>query len=115
MWRHSSHVGLIAGKNALFIDKADRVIERVAQVEAALSPRHGGDAVVETLAPGFPSAGKDGLEVGNRKVDMLPIRLMIAAIAIGARVETGEDGPAAIEIVAAPGNTLARHAAVRTT
>ena len=90
-----------------FLDEADRIVERIAGVEEAFSSRHGCDWIVDDAAGGL-NAGEDVFEIGNGKVQVLQrMEFMLTGIAItiGNRIVAGEDGAAAVEVVAARRDT----------
>ena len=88
-------------------DEAEWVAEGVGAVEAALTPRLRFDGP-QNVRAGLARALERGLEVIHREVHVIRIGLGVPRVAIGARVEAGEDGAAAAEVVAAVGYRRAR-------
>src|SRR5262249_17987934 len=82
------------------VDEADRVPERVAGVEAPLTPGAGCD-LAKILAAGFPSSIETSLQGVDREVHVVRIRAGVEIVRVGTRIEAGENRAAAVEVVPA--------------
>jgi hypothetical protein len=97
-----------AGEDGFLVNEADRVTERVNGVKASLTSRLGLHRLIDGFATQIGCVSKDRVYVGDGKINMVRIRPGIKVVAVCTRVETRQDGAAAVEVMASGTYSAAR-------
>lgn len=96
-----------AREDCLLIDKAEGIAEGIDGIETSFAPRPGFNLGIDLRKSKLPRPREKSFDIFNRKIDVIWIGPGIKQIAIGTRIEAGEDHAIAIEIVSARAHALA--------
>jgi hypothetical protein len=99
-----------AGESRFLVDETDRVAKRIPRVKRALTPRPRLDRLFQILAAGGLGPSEHGFQIVHGKIIMnaFAIRSRVERIAVGARIEAGQDGAATMKVVPSGGDAKAR-------